>query len=943
MKYLYTAFFLIFFGSFSVGQVVTIDPPFPSISDDITVTFDASLGNGNLSGVVPVYTHTGVILEGEEGWQNVQGNWGTADPNVLMTPLGNNLHEISFNIEEYYGLEPGDVVEQLAFVFRNANGTIEGKNADGSDIFVEIYNEGFVTTITAPFEPQIFIENPTEEITFSAISNELAEIILYLDDDQITSDIGVNEVSTTVDFTTTPEGQYWLWVEAFNGAETVHDSVYVIIQGNVPTAPSPPGIVDGINYIDDETVILQLYAPFKDFVYVLGDFNNWDFGTDYFMNRTPDGDRYWLEVGNLNPGQEYRFQYSIDQEDMRVADIYADKILDPFNDLFIPESVYPDLTEYPAGETTQIVSVLQTAQQPYNWIVEDFNRPPSDNLVIYELLIRDFDESHSYQAVINRLDYLEGLGINALQLMPFTEFEGNESWGYNPMFYFAPDKYYGTKDDLKQLVDECHQRGIAVIQDVVLNHSFGQNPQLRMYSQSGGPAGPPAENSPFFNVEATHPFNVGYDYNHDAPIVQEFVKRNLQYWVEEYKIDGFRFDLSKGFTQNFSSDVGQWNQYDQDRVNHWNRIRDEVAEYDDGVYLILEHLGDNPEETVLANNGFMLWGNINHEYNEASMGYSSNLNWANYQSRGWDNPNLVSYAESHDEERLMYKNLEFGNSSGSYNVTDLTTALSRQEAIMAFNSLLRGPKMIWQFKELGYDYSINHCPDGTISDDCRTANKPIRWDYFDIPDRNRLYQVTGAINKLKTENEAFRSDTYIFDVNGFGKRLIIEHETMDVVVIANFDVEPISMIPGFTQTGTWYDYFAGESIVEENLNNAFELQPGEYRIYTTVELEDPDISVSVEEVDFNGGSILNTFPNPFSDYTQINYTLSQAQQIAVDIYDGQGRLVNRLYNGNQTPGDYQLRWDGRNASGLSVPSGVYLVRLMGPDGVATTKILYQNQ
>ncbi len=802
---------------------------------------------------------------------------------------------------------------------------------------------GYETTITAPFEPQIFMGNPTEEIEFTAIANQSSELILYLDNDQIASDLGVDELSTTVDFSASPEGQYWLWAEAFNGMETVYDSVYVIIQGEVTTEPSPSGVVDGINYIDDETVILQLYAPFKDFVYVLGDFNDWEFSADYFMNQTPDGERYWIEISGLNPGQEYRFQYSIDEEDIRVADIYADKILDPVNDNSIPETVYPNLIGYPMGETTEIVSVLQTAQEPYNWVVEDFDRPPSDNLIIYELLIRDFDESHSYQAVINRLDYLEDLGINAIELMPFTEFEGNESWGYDPMFYFAPDKYYGTKDDLKQLVDECHQRGIAVIQDVVLNHSNGQNPQLRMYSQSGGAAGPPTENSPFFNVEATHPSNLGYDYNHDAPIVQEFVKRNLQYWVEEYKIDGFRFNMSKGFTQNFSSDVDEWNQYDQDRINHWNRIRDEVYEYDDEVYLILEHFADNPEETELANNGFLLWGNINHEYSEASKGYNSNLDLANYQSRGWDNPNLVSYAESHDEERLMYENLEFGNSSGGYNVTDLSTALERQEAIMAFNSLLRGPKMIWQFKELGYDYSINYCPDGTISPDCRTANKPVRWDYLDEPDRFRLYEITSAINKLKTDYEAFRSNDYTFDVSGFGKRLIIEHETMDVVVIANFDVEPVSLIPGFTQTGTWYDYFAGESIVEENLNNAFELQPGEYRIYTSMQLEDPDISVDVEEVAFDGGSILNTFPNPFADFTQVSYSLTKGQQIAVDIYDVQGRIVSRLYSGHQTPGEHQLRWDGKNDRGLSVPSGIYLVRLTGTDGVATSKILYQNQ
>ncbi len=125
------------------------------------------------------------------------------------------------------------------------------------------------------------------------------------------------------------------------------------------------------------------------------------------------------------------------------------------------------------------------------------------------------------------------------------------SLGYNPMFYFAPDKYYGTADKLKEFIDECHQRGIAVILDQVFNHSFGQNPQVRMYSENGA-AGPPTAENPWFNVQAQHPFNVGYDYNHDSPHTQEFVESKSPFWIEEYKFDGFRFDLSKGFTQNFS-------------------------------------------------------------------------------------------------------------------------------------------------------------------------------------------------------------------------------------------------------------------------------------------------------------------------------------------------------------------------------------------------------
>jgi 1,4-alpha-glucan branching enzyme len=901
MKKIYTLVFAVLFVAPLMAQVVTVDPPFPTPTDDVTITFNAALGNGELEGVVPVYAHTGLITENSTSgtdWQYVQGNWGTADANVVMTPLGNNLHEISFNIADFYGYTPGEEIYQLAFVFRNANGSLVGRDSDGSDIFVDLFSSEFAANIQTPFEPEIFFTAPSN-LPFTGIANQPAEMTLYLDDAVLESGTDVNELSTTVDLTGSPIGQYWLWLEATSGAQTVYDSTYVILQGDPITAAPPAGIIDGINYIDDQTVVLQLFAPNKDFVYVIGDFNNWQFDPEFFMNQHPDGNRFWLQIDGLNPGQEYRFQYSIDQEDLRVADVYCEKILDPWNDPFIPEEVYPNLIDYPTGLTTEIVGVFQTAQEPYNWVVEDFQRPPSDQLVIYELLVRDFLEDHSYQSLIDTLPYFERLGVNAIQLMPIMEFEGNISWGYNPMFYFAPDKYYGTEEKLKEFIDECHQRGIAVILDAVFNHSFGQNPQVRMYSENGA-AGPVTAENPWFNVNAMHPFNVGYDYNHDSPHTQEFVERNLRYWIEEYKFDGYRFDLSKGFTQNFSSNVGAWNQYDQDRVNHWIRIRDEIYAYDDEVYLILEHLGDKPEATALANLGFMLWGKMTEQYNQNSMGYAENasLAWSDYQVRGWNEPHLVSYAESHDEERLMVKNLQFGNSSGDYDVTDLETALARQEAVAAFLYPHIGPKMLWQFGELGYDYSINYCPDGTINPDCRTAPKPIVWEYYDEAARQRLFKVTAALIKLKIENEAFTSTNYTWDVGGLGKRLIIQHPSMDVVVIANFEVNPINMVPGFTQTGTWYDYFTGGSITVNDLNNAFLLEPGEYRVYTTEELETPDISVGLEEVNFNGGSMDAPYPNPFVNFTQISFDLERPGQVTMWVMDMQGRVVRTLVNGN---------------------------------------------
>jgi hypothetical protein len=314
-----------------------------------------------------------------------------------------------------------------------------------------------------------------------------------------------------------------------------------------------------------------------------------------------------------------------------------------------------------------------------------------------------------------------------------------------------------------------------------------------------------------------------------------------------------------------------------------------------------------------------------------------------HQDRGWNEPNLVSYAESHDEQRLMFKNLEFGNSSGDYDVTELTTALARQEAVAAFLYPLRGPKMLWQFGELGYEFHINLCEDGTIQEDCRTSPKPIRWDYQDVPARERLFKVTAALIKLKTENEAFRSDNYNWDVGGLGKRLIIQHPEMDVVIIANFEVTPISIVPGFTQTGTWYDYFTGESIIEENLSNPFLLEPGEYRVYTTLELETPDISLNIDEADFVGGSLDVPYPNPFTDFTQLSFTLEQSAQVDMVVVDLQGRIVRNLASGKFSSGNHMQRWNARDNAGAKVASGIYLIQLRTESGVATTKVMVDSK
>ena len=144
--------------------------------------------------------------------------------------------------------------------------------------------------------------------------------------------------------------------------------------------------------------------------------------------------------------------------------------------------------------------------------------------------------------------------------------------------------------------------------------------------------------------------------------------------------------------------------------------------------------------------------------------------------------------ESHDEERLMYKNGEYGNASGSYSVKDKATALDRMELATAFFYSFPGPKMIWQFGEMGYDFSINRCENGSISDNCRLSPKPIRWDYKTDIDRKRLIDITSAMIKLKLDTDLMNTTTYFHNVIASRKFIKLSTANLDAMVIGNFDV-----------------------------------------------------------------------------------------------------------------------------------------------------------
>lgn len=642
---------------------------------------------------------------------------------------------------------------------------------------------------------------------------------------------------------------------------------------------SPSGTLDGVNVLSPTSVIIQLRAPGKDYVHLRGDFNGFAINDASLMNVSTDGTKHWLQINGLNGYQNWRYHFLIEGS-LEVGDPYATLVVDPWNDGYIPDDHYPNMPEFPFGQANWPNGVFRTMPPEFSWTDGDFVRPQQDKLVIYELLIRDFDEGQTYQDVIDRLDYLEWLGINAIELMPVSEFDGNLSWGYNPSFRLAPDKYYGTGDLLKSLVNEAHERGIAVIMDIVPNHSFGLDPMVRMYQNADGSI---AENNPWFNEVAMHPFSPGYDFNHSDPWTVEHWKRIFDHWLNEYHLDGYRIDLSKGLTQTYSgSDVSQWNQYDQGRVDILFNYANHVWAGHPGTYLILEHLGNNDEETVLANGGFMLWGKMTYAYTQATMGYGGDLNYGVWSNRGWNSPNLVTYFESHDEQRFAHEVQAFGASNGGYNIQDFETAMDRIALAHAFLLLAPGPKMMWQQGELGYDLNLFDCGDGTYDESCKLNEKPALWNYLDVPTRRELVKHISAMAHLKTSQPVFSSWDFDVDMAGEGKRIRLYSPTQNAIIIGNFATYGIDMVPGFPYAGTWHDCLSGEEIGVSDLSNAWYLAPGEFRILLDTPLPVPDLDPNTP-LQINAACTDSAATNYDPEATADNGSCTYAVSFSVDL------------------------------------------------------------
>jgi glycosidase len=914
------------------SQVVTTNPVI--VTTDYTgvveVIFNAAEGSAGLKDYTgTVYAHTGI-----NNWQHAP-TWGANTEKYKLESLGNNLWKLLLtpDMRTYYGAAASETIERLCFVFRSgekkpgsSTDYYEGKDVGGTDIFVDVIDPVLSVQFETPSEKNVIVEKNVAT-TFKANSILSTSLSISVDGVEIQN---TTANTLTVQRTFTNEGNYNIVAAATDGTNTVRDTIKVAVLGEIVNESRPAGLQDGITvYVGTDSASFSLYAPLKSNIIMIGEFNDWAVSNAYMMKK--DGDYFWITLHNLARDTEYAFQYLIDGS-VRVGDPYCKKILDPWNDKYITSAVYPNLKPYPATKTTGTVSVFSTASEVFNWTDSAFVRPSKEQLVIYEMLFRDFTTQGTIKAAEAKLDYLKSLGVNVIELMPVMEFDGNNSWGYNPTFYFAPDKAYGTVADYKKFIDECHKRGMAVILDIVINHCWGESPLAKMWWD--GANNRPAENSPYANPIAKHEYNVGNDLNHESPATRKYFKSVIEYWIKEFHIDGYRFDLSKGLTQNNTlGNVSAWGRQDNSRIAIIKDYQNTILALDSNFYVILEHFADNTEEKILSDADMMLWGNLNYGFCESAMGWAATGNFSGliYLNRGWTKPNLVGFMESHDEERVGYKTLAYGNWSmaAKPNLRALRAGLSATFALLA-----PGPKMIWQFGEMNYDVSINQCGNGTVNESCRTDKKVPHWEYLDSDQGKYVFNAYSNVLALRNNfPQVFSGLTGNFSYQNLSgvftnlRRYVYTSDNVNIVVLGNFNNTAVTtvatILPSIPAGRQWYDYIAQEPFVAGDT-----IRVPEHRFLILIDTLTPlannwfDLEVEVANENLAIGEVsgLKISPNPANNKITVSGKVFNGLSVAVyKIYSMQGLCVlkgmvqkNGIINiGSLATGIYVLELNGK--------------------------------
>lgn len=738
---------LLMCGFAAQAQIVTTEPAVLQENSQGVVLYyhaDSPLGNGGLKNYTgdDVYAHIGVTTTAGD-WQYTVADWSTNLAKCKLSRVDANTYALAIgDIHTFFGVPAATRVSRLCMVFRNGTGSKEGKTAAGGDILVEVHEAGLALNFDCS-APEVVTE--ATQVSLRASTTEAADIEIRVNGTTLASKAAAGSLSAK--YSISAQGTYTFKAVAAAGGKTVEKS-YVVSYVGASSALDYPGGVPVQGAVDnaDGTVTFCLAAPGKTSVVIVPSWDGYKVlpeNTMYYQDY--NGYRYfWITSPKLDSGKDYMYYYLVDGR-YSVGDPYAKLVLDPYNDKYLAGDGlgYDGMPEYPAGlAVNAMLAVWRRDMNKYDW--SDFSIPAHDCLYVYEMLFRDFTGTEGQSkgngtiaAAMEKIPYIKSLGVNAVELMPIMEFNGNNSWGYNTNFYMAPDKAYGSPEEYKDFIDECHRNGIAVILDIVFNQTDGMTPWYQMY---------PISSNPFYNATAPHDYSVLNDLRCDYPLVEQHYKDVLQYWLREYNVDGFRFDLVKGLGDNSSYGSGT-EAYNQSRVDRMARLHAAIKEVKPDAIHINELLAASPEENANAADGQIGWHNLNHNAGQFAMYYAENGKGVSefYTGNTDRTPfHSMAYAESHDEERVAYKLKTYG----AADVKNGQVRGRRLASLGAWMVLTPGPKMIWQFQELGNDETTKNA-DGSNN----TSPKRVNWNAMSNLINKHVLAAYQAVGSLRAANE----------------------------------------------------------------------------------------------------------------------------------------------------------------------------------------------
>ncbi len=893
-------------GAVSWAQVVTTSPAIlHENSENVVITYHADQGNEqlkDLQSTAEIFAHIGVVTNNSVDscdWK-YSSEWGDNSDKYKLTYESADTWTLDMgDIRTYFGItDETETVKQIGLVFRTGDMPVDSV---GDSIFIDLH-PALKISLTSD-NVNDFLTETTNEATLTVTASEVCKIELFLNDTIAPPLASAEGEILTHAHKFTETGTFDVIARATCGSDTVSQSLTFRYpkkseQGDYPGGVPKMGTVKN----EDGSVTFCIAAPGKSSVMIIPAWDDYKaLDKNAMKYQDYEGNRYfWTTVSGLDETVAYPYFYVVDAK-YKIGDPYAKLVLDPLNDVNISSEAYPDMIPHPAGYMKDVaLAVYKGDIDEYSWNVTDFQGPEASDLIIYEMLLRDFTGTEgeakgdgTVRKAIEKIPYLKDLGVNAVELMPIMEFGGNNSWGYNTNFYFAPDKAYGTHDDYREFIDVCHENEIAVILDIAFNQSDSLHPWFQMY--------PIAEN-PFYNETAPHDGGVLNDWKQDNQLVQQQWKDVLQYWLKEFKVDGFRFDFVKGLGDNGSYGKGT-DVYNQSRVDRMKALHSYITEINPYAYHINGNFADAKEENAMGTDGQINQTSVNDasgQFVEATQSGSNTSRFlATNDSRDWGT--TVSYAESHNEERLGYITLTEGF---EYINENKKFRMHRLGSLAAQMILTPGAHMIWQFGELGNEQSA--MIDGNVSTDPKTVS----WDHLNDIDRSELLRSYSELCRLRRENpELFTQEAAanmimkcaISNWISGGRHIKLSNGDKELICVIN----PSTSIPKRTYSGISFN-------VNDNNN---------YIIVSKSYDTEPSFDASAGTVKLQGNSYVVIMSNNAAGVDEDVI----AEYNAARVYGGQGEIVvEGRYNIIKV---YSIT--GREYNSLYVPAGLYIVNVDG--------------